>query len=58
MEGVSNVHRLPLLTSWDRLLLKAFGKARIQRKQIKRIADQVWGMGRSGKASWRRRWAS
>lgn len=54
MEGVSNVHRLPLLTSWDRLLLKAFGKARIQRKQIKRIADQVWGMGRSGKASWRR----
>lgn len=54
MEGVSNVHRLPLLTSWDRLLLKAFGKARIQGKQIKRIADRVWGMGRSGKASWRR----
>lgn len=45
------MHRLPLLTSWDRLWLEAFGKARIQWKHRKGIADQVWGMGRSGKAS-------
>lgn len=30
VEGISNMHRLPLLTSWDRLWLEAFGRARIQ----------------------------